>query len=272
MTKAHVMLLGTFHFQDGGHNRVKPQHEIDVLSPERQREVDDVLDRLQRFQPTKIAIERRPGEQAEVDEEYRQYRAGAFALCASESNQIGYKLAKRLNLPALHCVDVWGRYYDPAIDIEAFVATRPLEELDDSMPDPMESLARYAEAHGQHGVLERWERALQSGSAEGDRAKMTRTLRETLLSMNTEAAIHAQHHSYLSGPFTIGTGPDYPGVDYVCAWYNRNLRIFANLQRITASPDDRILAIYGSDHVPILRHCVMMSPDHALVEVADYLA
>ena len=60
-------------------------------------------------------------------------------------------------------------------------------------------------------------------------------------------------------------------MDVITAWYNRNLRIFANLQRITEPPGERLLVVYGAGHIPILRHCVEASPEYDLVEVADYL-
>lgn len=71
--------------------------------------------------------------------------------------------------------------------------------------------------------------------------------------------------------FKVGEGDEYPGVDRVTAWYNRNLRIFANLQRITKQPDERILLIIGAGHLPILRHTVLASPEYQLVEVREYL-
>ena len=52
----------------------------------------------------------------------------------------------------------------------------------------------------------------------------------------------------------------------------RNLRIFANLKRITESPDDRILVVFGAGHVPILRHAIACSPKHELVDLRAYLA
>jgi len=50
------------------------------------------------------------------------------------------------------------------------------------------------------------------------------------------------------------------------------LRIFANLQRITQSAEERILLIIGRGHLAILRHCVLASPEYDLVEVHEYLA
>ena len=53
-------------------------------------------------------------------------------------------------------------------------------------------------------------------------------------------------------------------------WYNRNLRIFANIHRI-AEPGDRILVIIGAGHVPIIRHAFRASPEFRLIEVGDVL-
>ena len=49
----------------------------------------------------------------------------------------------------------------------------------------------------------------------------------------------------------MGAEGAYPGPDHVTAWYNRNLRIFANLQRLAAAPDERILLVIGAGHVRI---------------------
>ncbi len=271
MAKAQLLLLGTFHFKDGGHDRYIPEHDIGILSPQRQAELDHVIDLLARFRPNKIAVECGADEQAVIDTQYRQYCAGTFTLTPNEVHQLGFKLAHRLGLQTLHCVDVWGRYYDPPIDVEIFAKTHTSEDFD-KLPDPFEALRTYAAAHGQDGIIEQWLHDLDAGGRSGDAAKMTRSLRDSFLDMNSERSLRDSHAGYLTGPFKIGVGQDYPGVDYVCAWYSRNLRIFANLQRITESPDDRILVIIGSGHIPILRHCAQSSPDHQLVEVSEYLS
>jgi len=94
---------------------------------------------------------------------------------------------------------------------------------------------------------------------------------EYLLHLNTEERILASHGIYLVGSFKAGVGEEYPGPDSKTAWYNRNLRIFANLQRITEREDERILLIIGAGHLPILRHAVQASPEYALVEVSEHL-
>ena len=104
-----------------------------------------------------------------------------------------------------------------------------------------------------------------------DERKTQGSLRETLLELNRLPNILNMHGNYLVDHFKVGVGSEYPGVDVMTAWYNRNLRIFANLQRITEPPGERLLIIYGAGHVPILRHCAEASPEYDLVEVSDYL-
>ncbi len=100
---------------------------------------------------------------------------------------------------------------------------------------------------------------------------MIHTLREILLDANSERNIQLGHGAYLVDWFKIGAGNDYPGVDRVTGWYNRNLRIFANLQRITEQLDERILLIIGAGHLPILHHTTLTSPEYELVQVHEYL-
>jgi hypothetical protein len=274
---AQIMLLGTFHFQDAGLDWYKPQHDIGVLSDQRQRELADVIACLRAFHPTKIAIERRPDQQASIDHEYRAYQQQSFPLPANEAYQLGFRLAGALGHQQLYCIDAWGRYYRPALDLEDHAHNRTTEELNHFLAeqydfDPTRDLTREAEQHGQEALIAAWTEQLTRTLKHAERERLACTIRETLVRGNSEQALQESHGLYLTGWFKIGSGHAYPGVDWVTAWYNRNLRIFANLQRITSSSDDRILVIFGAGHIPILRHCVLASPEYTLVEVGEYLA
>jgi pheromone shutdown protein TraB len=62
----------------------------------------------------------------------------------------------------------------------------------------------------------------------------------------------------------------YAGVNLLSKWYERNIHIFANLQRIAES-GDRILVIIGSGHAPILRELITYRPEMLLLDVLEYL-
>ena len=122
-----------------------------------------------------------------------------------------------------------------------------------------------------------WDLHYQALYRYGDEKKTQQTLTETFLQMNEEERLLQGHGHYLVGAFEVGSpegaeNEHYPGADSTTAWYNRNLRIFANLQRITEKKDERILLIIGAGHVPILRHAIQASPQYELIEVADVLA
>ncbi|CAN5736884.1 hypothetical protein BH23GEM8_BH23GEM8_22270 [soil metagenome] len=68
----------------------------------------------------------------------------------------------------------------------------------------------------------------------------------------------------------MGAGDGYVGADLVSRWYERNIRIFANLKQITV-PGDRILILVGSGHAPILRELISQDPTLVLVDPLEFL-
>lgn len=260
-----MMLLGTFHFQDKGRDRYQPQHQLEIGA--RQAEIQGVVEQLAAFRPTKVAVEFDALQQSSVNHDYRAFLRGAYELSGSEHHQLGFRLAQHLDHERVHAVNVWGRFYEPPRDIDLEDASGHPE----APFDPHEALATYAHEHGQEHMLAQWSEHYLGYNTRLDKRKTQQTLRETLLELNQLPNILAMHGYYLVDHFKVGTGSEYPGVDAVTAWYNRNLRIFADLQRITEPPGERILLIIGTGHVPILRHCVQASPEYDLVEVFDYL-
>jgi hypothetical protein len=269
---AKIMLLGTFHFEDRGVDRYKPQAGFDVFSKRRQAEIAEVVERLAGFHPTKIALERRPQDQDEIDQTYSAYLESRFELPGDEVYQLGFRLAKHLRHNRVYCANAWGRYYEPPIDIEAHVREQGLDrDYLDNLLSPHTPQA-YAQKHGQEHLLSQWELRFEELYGYWDQLKMQVSLREILLRTNEEELIVRGHGHYLVDWFKVGVNGVYPGVDWITAWYNRNLRIFANVQRITQSPQERILLIIGGGHLAILRHCVLASPEYELAEVHGYLA
>ncbi len=244
-----LLIVGTFHFSDPGLDSYRPKHDVDVLSPKRQSELAGLLERLASFRPNKIAVEWPYSKQASLDQRYTAYRTGSLELSPDEIDQIAFRLAARLGHARLYAVDAKRRFYEPWID-----------------PD------EYAIAHGQEdwlapGVWDLYERQ----HTFEDALKTRQTLIEHLLYLNTEERALRSHGQYLIGNFAVGSGEDYPGVDSKTAWYNRNLKIFANIQRTADLEGDRILLLIGSGHLAILRHAAQASPQFELVDVAEVL-
>ena len=68
----------------------------------------------------------------------------------------------------------------------------------------------------------------------------------------------------------IGAGESYAGANYFGQWYMRNLKIFANLQKI-CEKYRRIFVLYGAGHLYILRELINLCEDMQLADYRDYL-
>jgi hypothetical protein len=248
--RAQLLLLGTFHFKDAGLDGYKPKHDIDILSAERQKELGEILDRLEAFAPTRIAVEWKRDDQARLDERYSQYLAGEYEISSNEIYQIGFRLGKRLGHKKLHAVDAPMRHYDPWTDSKKWAKKNDQKWIYDH------------EWHERFEKLYNWE----------DQRKTTVPLLETFLHMNSPERLALGHGHYLVGGFKAGDGTDYPGADHLSGWwYVRNLRIFSNLLQLAREEDDRVLFLVGAGHVPIIRHAAQSAPDVELVEVSEVL-
>lgn len=262
--RAKVLLLGTFHFAYPNLDAIKTDKVFDVLSPEGQAQVEEVAGLIERnFRPTRVAVEVRPEKGSELAEEYQAYRERHFTLPANEVYQLGFRLAGRLGHAGVYPIDEWGRLYEPWENVLEYARVRlglPKAERSDA---ELEQLWRGVFGAG-------WGDRYQALANHGTRLLTERGLRSYLLHTNSKESIAASHGIYLQ--WAKGEPGDYALADHITGWwYNRNLRIFSNLKAITESPDDRILVIFGSGHLPILRHCLQTSLEHELVEVSACL-
>jgi hypothetical protein len=236
-TGAKVMILGLYHFDNPGLDVVKTALD-DHTSAKRQAEIADVVARLAAFRPTVIAVEW--GDQATLDEAFAADRP----LDPSETEQLGFRLARQLGLPGLVAID-----HKLDMDFDRLMAA--------------------ATASNDQVFLTVFQEALKSIEAELA-AQVEHTVRDNLIAMNDPARIARDRALYLQMARVRHEG-DYAGPDVLSGWYQRNFRIFANLAAAIDSPEARVLVLYGAGHAAILRDLVEASPNLVLVEPNDYL-
>lgn len=249
----HVLLLGVFHFQDAGLDAYKPEFPLDIRAPARQRQLEEVLARLAAWAPTRIAVEARPERQSRLDSLFARYPAGGLDTLPNEIYQIGFRLAKRLGLPGVIAVDA------------------PARRLDSAMTEAEWSRRQSGLRPGFLASTD-WDRRFAALYRADDSAKTARSLRKTLLYINSPDRLIAGHGHYLVGTIVNGEIGDYLGADgFVSGWYNRNLRIYSNVVRLIRSPEERVLVIFGAGHMPILRHLFQSTPVATLSDVQEVL-
>ncbi|MBP8116065.1 MAG: hypothetical protein KAY50_11970, partial [Chitinophagaceae bacterium] len=100
--KAKVMILGTFHFNDGGNDAYKPKYSVNIKSPERQAEVKELVQLLAKFKPTRVAIESMPQRQRFHDSLYTEFINKRYEPGENEIFQLCYRLAAMMGHKKLY--------------------------------------------------------------------------------------------------------------------------------------------------------------------------
>lgn len=242
-----ILLVGTFHFDypNLDSHVTDAADQIDVASAEKQAEVQELLDYIARFKPTKIVVERRPG--SSVNDAYREYLAGNRELKKGEIEQLGFRLGKRFGIDTLILGDAfpfqnslyWNRdsaVYRPLID-------SLWEVVDTGWDTTVEN--RYWDLYDYE-----------------DKLTAKSSLLDVFRYQNDPHRIHRGHGHYLEFESD-------ERVDVLAMWwYSRNLRIARRIRQSTTSPDDRILVLFGAGHLGILRQQFESSPAYELVDFA----
>ena len=243
--RARVLVVGTFHFDYPGLDAMKEAEEdkIDVLQEPKKSEVSALVKYIRQFRPNKIAIEAHPG--WEAGRKYREYRSGRHRDQRDERYQLAMRIAGEEGLDTLYSVDAHDMTDDLLALDSAYVQELARDFDFQSDADPYTDLFR------------KW--------FEDDSKAVSKVpLLDYFKYMNSPESHQYGFGAYLVGDFKL---EEYRGADLIAAsWYDRNLRIFRNIQRITQGPEDRILVIIGNGHAAILRQLFQASPEYEFVE------
>lgn len=263
-TKPTIMILGSGHFANPGLDAYNYRMD-DVLAPKRQREIEQLVEALKPFRPTKVALEIDERFDAEAQENYQGYLNDTYELKRGEGDQIGFRLAKQMGHSKIFCVDYFPKQ-DPFFP----------EDFDSNLLD----IDKFANEHNQEHLLSSVEdfysgEDVEFNEQEDGRVWIEPKKYEPLIDMfirgNRPEGRSAEHRLYLQMA-QIGLGEQYPGANWVGhQWYTRNLKIFVNLTRITESNNDRILLIIGGGHVYLVQHFLEASGKYIVESPLKYL-
>ncbi len=240
--RAEVLVLGVYHMSNPGRDIFNMKAD-DVLAPERQVEIAEVIEVLKRFQPTKIAIEADTGSQR-VGREYSDYLAGKYTLSRNEIDQIGYRLAKELGHKTVYPVDADGEF-------------------------PWQRVVNYAKGSGRSKELDAIMGEIGGMVKAQDQYLASHTVLETLLYMNADDKVAQDVGFYYRGAH-LGEPGDWAGADLVSDWFRRNMRIYSNVTRLADSPNERVLVIFGAGHLGWLQHDFANDPSFRLRKLAEF--
>jgi hypothetical protein len=237
-----ILVLGTYHMASSG-NHVFNVEMDNVLSDTRQREIAELVEVLQRFRPTKVAVE--AGVRSRViARRYASYLAGDYTLTANEIDQVGLRLAMAMDHETVYTVDEDGDF-------------------------PYYRVLNYAKANDRKAEFDSIA-AITGARVEAEAEfQRTHTILETLELMNSDSAADEAVGQYYAGYLSFGDPFDYAGPDLIASWFQRNIRIYRNIRALATSPDDRILVIYGAGHLGWLRQMVQNDPGVRLRKLSE---
>lgn len=245
--KPTLMILGSYHLGSQGNNVIKAKVD-DITSPERQKQIAKLIEKLKLFKPTKIILEIDYADSAKTQGIYDEYLKGNYQLTKNETNQIGFRLAKELGHKQVYCVD-WG-------DITA----------EDSANYKKMTAKDVEWSKFLTNIIAKWKNEID---AESDKMRELSVIDQYIL-INQPSRIERDHQNYYDY-IRINTGNEYFGANYLSWWYGRNMKILANIIRITDSPTDRVLVIYGSGHAKLLNQFAKESGFYKVESPLKYL-
>jgi len=243
-----VMVLGTYHFGNPGQDLHNLKVDS-VLTPAKQRELEEVAMRLAKFKPIKIAVEALSNRPDLALNKFDEFSPDKLNTNPDERVQIAFRLARLLGHKTVYGIDEQSDSVDyfPFGKVEAFAKenaqTERLTELRDRVDRKMKTM---------------------------EAAQRVKSVRLMLSDLNEPDAIQADHRDFYYPLLRFGNQKEQPGADLNAAWYQRNAKIFAKLSQIS-QPADRVLIVFGSGHSFWLRHFVQNTPGFELVESNDYL-
>lgn len=256
-----VLLVGTFHFDypNLDVHKTDADKQVDVLTVKKQAEVEQLVNYISLFKPTKIVIEEEPdGKRLKKTlQKYKSIKSGMEKAGKDEIEQIAFKLMNKFKLDTLYGADATS-IFNELYNSKDSAALRPTlnkiftgwgKDYNYKCTDPVCNLQ-------------------DSVSTIEDEMQLKLTLIDYFKYLNSDKALKRNYGGYFNGEyFTQG---QYRGADALAMdWYNRNLRIFRNIQSITKSPDDRILVLFGQGHIAILNQLFDCDPNYKLVKFND---
>ncbi|HEX8333519.1 MAG TPA: DUF5694 domain-containing protein [Segetibacter sp.] len=238
-------MLGTFHFANPGLDVAKYE-DANILSAKRQQEVKEVVVLLKKFKPDKIFIESTPTQQAKMDSLYKRFKEANWELKKDEVYQLGFRLAKELNLPTLHAVDYQDAHF------------------------PFDSLIKVLQQEKQYQLLQHIKVTIDSIQTSFNNSLKTSTIKKLLLMENTSASNSLSVGSYFQ-LLVAGGKNNHIGSYLVSEWWRRNMIIYENILKRLTGDEKNVLVIFGSSHTALLKEFLKFNPALEIVEVSSVL-
>ncbi|SNR15478.1 DUF5694 domain-containing protein [Tenacibaculum jejuense] len=242
--KIEVLNFGTFHM---GETSDENKTEFDENDKENQKAVHKIAAMLAKFKPTVILVETRPEYDEKLQALYKEYvkNPNMKFKNPNEVELLAYELGRLSGTKRIYGIDHKMSYnYKIAGEIN--------NEIDKEM-----LYKYYQNPIPFHTNLK----------VDRDNLSLLNQLKfsnhdlylDFLITVNADMLTHA------------GTKKGFEGADEAAKYYQRNLRMYSNLNRVKLTKEDRVFILMGASHTAFFRDFISRSPKYKMVNTFDYL-
>ena len=242
--KIQVLNFATFHMgssSDG--NRV----EFDENDKKNQRDAKKIARMISVFKPTIVCVEVPWGENEELQQKYQEYLTNPTKVSTyyGEVGMVAFEVGRLSKLKNLFGIDHKMEYnYRIGQEIENTIDSITYNNY---FKNPFDFHPEINVNHDKLSLLEKLKLY--------NHPKFL----DFLITINADMLAFA------------GTENSYEGADEAAKYYQRNLRIYSNLNRIPMTTQDRVFILSGGSHTAFLGEFMGRSPKYEMVDVQDYL-
>lgn len=242
--KIAVLNFGTFHM---GFTSDATKTEFDEHDKDNQREVHLIAKKLSAFQPTVILVEIPPENNEELSREYMEYTANPemFFENPSEIELLAYELGRLSGTKRIYGID-------HKMEYNYTIGNEMVNAIDSITHNKFYQniMSFYPENFFLQDTLDLLEKL---------RITNQNNFLDFMIVANADMLTH------------VGSKNGYEGADEAAKYYQRNLRMYSNLNRVSLDETDRVFILMGASHTAFFRDFISRSPKYKMVDTFEYL-
>jgi hypothetical protein len=242
--KIQVLNLGTFHM---GETSDANKIEFDENNKKAQQEVHAIAQKIAAFKPTVIIVETPPSFDEKLQAEYLQYlqTPSMKFKTPSEIELLAYEVGRLAGTKRIYGID-------HKMEYDYTIGSKLNNAVDSVVYNNFyKNIFAFAPVEYKHldkmSVLEK-----------------LKTLNKNIF-LNFAIAVNADMLAH------AGTAEGFEGADEAAKYYQRNLRMYCNLNRIKIEPKDKVFILLGSSHTAFFRDFFSRSPKYKMINSFEYL-
>ena len=250
--KLEILLIGTFHFRNFDPKQnldIAQTKEIDVLTTENQKELEEINKKISEFNPTKIFVEFPFENQNQLDSLYNFFTPTNYkSVERDDIQQLAFRVGKNLKLKKIYGCDFrkYKFHYDDMMKSIENAKQKDLEVLEEK--DAIEYEIQY------NKLIEK-----------------RKSLLNVLYFKNDNENRKKDLSWYSNFANKAGNLKDTTGIFLASEWYRRNLFMYANVQKQIENKDKRIMILLGASHIATFKNFIELNAEWKTIELKEIM-